>query len=238
MFLLKKQKSLLKKRKSEEMKLEDMSWDEAKEKCAGKIILVPHGSIEQHGYHLPLKTDALVAEKVCETFYDSEDIVVAPVMKYTGVSGGKQKPGTVGFEDKEHIKHLETIIDDYLKLKPKKVVFYLGHEWGRSHELLKPLKEKYGNKWGYTCFLGRLAAKQGMIGNSYHAGEGETSLMLFLDPEHVKMNKAVNENWPRNWREVGISESGTGGDPTNATAEKGKKLFEFYVQKLKEELMK
>ena len=84
------------------MKLDNMSWDETVGKCKDKIILIPHGSTEQHGYHLPLKTDALIAEKVCEIFYDSDDIVVAPVMRYTGMKTTKEMPGTVGPNPEEY----------------------------------------------------------------------------------------------------------------------------------------
>ena len=83
------------------MKLANMSWDEAVEKCKEKIILIPHGSTEEHGYHLPLKTDTLVSEKVCEIFCESEDVVVSPVMNYTCMKSTKQMPGTVGPNRKE-----------------------------------------------------------------------------------------------------------------------------------------
>ncbi len=210
-----------------------MSWFEAKEKCKDKIILVPHGSIEQHGYHLPLKTDAAIAERVCEEFYNSKEIVVAPVIEYTGV--GREKPGTIGMDEGPDIDILRTIIKDILKLKPKKIVFFFGHNWGkRSEERLLPLKKDFGEKVVFIHSLSWLAEKEGIIETGGHGGEGETSLMLFIDPDSVKMERAVNDIWPRKGPGHMTSESGVDGYPSKATKEKGKLMLEFYIQKLKE----
>ncbi|MBU4124158.1 MAG: creatininase family protein, partial [Nanoarchaeota archaeon] len=206
------------------MKLADMTWKEATEKCKDKIILIPHGSTEQHGYHLPLKTDAFIAEKVCEIFYDSKDVVVAPVMNYTGVRAGKFKLGTVGPNADEYEEWLKVIISDFMKLKPGKVFFFLGHDGKTQRLVLNKLIEVYGDKLGYLgagdCDINDITETGG------HAGEGETSLMLYLDPKNVQMDKAVDEPWPEDTTN-GISESGSDGFPTKATAEKGKLLLEL-----------
>lgn len=223
------------------MKLVDMSWDEAVKKCKGKIILVPHGSTEEHGYHLPLKTDAFIAEKICESFYNSKEIIVAPVMRYTGLRATKQMPGTVGPNVAEYEQWTRTIVSDLMKLKPRKVFFFLAHDGGTNRTVLDKLKEEFGK--GKLDYLGSgtvdaEAKKLGLIESGGHAGEGETSLMLYLDSENVKMNKAVDEEWPDNWKEIGITKSGSSGYPTKATARKGKKLFEFQKKRLRESLLK
>ncbi len=221
------------------MRLIDMTWNEAVEKCKDKIILVPHGSTEEHGYHLPLKTDALVAEKVCEMFYDSEEVVVAPVMNYTGLRATKQMPGTVGPNAEEYEAWLRTIISDFMKLKPKKIFFFLGHDGGTNRAVLDKIKQEVGELFYLgASYLDKAAVEKGIIETGDHGGEGETSLMLYLDPQNVKMDKAVDESWPENWKEIGISKSGSSGYPSKGTAEKGKQLLEFYREKLKEEMNK
>lgn len=212
-----------------------MSWSEAVERCKGKTILVPHGSTEEHGYHLPLKTDALVAEKVCEAFYDSNEVVVAPVMNYTGLRATKQMPGTVGPNPPEYEQWLRTVISDFMKLEPNKVFLFLGHDGGTNREVLGKLREEFGeDKLGYLGAVDcDVAARDaGITETRGHAGEGETSLLLYLDPKSVNMYKAVDDKWPENFNEVGINKSGVNGQPTKATAEKGKKLLEFYQDKL------
>jgi len=220
------------------MKLDEMSWDEAIVKCKNKIILVPHGSTEEHGYHLPLKTDALVAEKICEIFYDSKGVVVAPVMNYTGLKATKQMPGTVGPNPAEYEPWLRAIISDFMKLKPKKVFFFLGHDGSTQRRILDKMKEEFEDKIKYlgASSIDKEAHEAGITESVGHAGEGETSLMLYLDSECVKMKKAIDEKWPENYNELGISKSGINGKPTMATVEKGKKLLEFYRQKLKKAL--
>lgn len=220
------------------MKLEDMSWNEAVEKCKDKIILVPHGSTEEHGYHLPLKTDALIAERVCEIFYDSDDVVVVPVMKYTGLKSTKQMPGTIGPNPEEYETWMKTVISDFMKLNPKEVFFFLGHDGSTERNVLNKMKEEFGEKLDYlgASTLDKQTYETGITGSTGHGGEGETSLMLYLDSEHVKIDKAVDEDWPENYNEVGISKSGAHGKPTKGTAGKGKKLLDFYREKLREAL--
>lgn len=220
------------------MKLNNMTWTEAVEKCKDKIILIPHGSTEEHGYHLPLKTDALVAEKVCEIFYDSEEVVVAPVMNYTGLKSTKQMPGTVGPNPEEYEIWMNTVVSDFMKLNPKKVFFFFGHDGSTERNVINKMIEEYGEKLDYAGSSGidKEAHELGITESTGHGGEGETSLMLYLDPENVKMDKAVDDEWPENYSEVGISKSGAHGKPTKGTAEKGKKLLDFYRERLREAL--
>lgn len=213
-----------------------MTWNEAVEKCKNKIILVPHGSTEEHGYHLPLKTDAFVAERVCEIFYDSKDVVVAPVMRYTGLKLTKQMPGTVGPNPEEYEAWMEVIISDFMKLKPKKVFFFLGHDGGTQRAVLDKMKKKYKVDYLGGSLLDDEACEKGITESTGHAGEGETSLMLYLDAKNVKMKDAVDEEWPENRYEIGIGKSGANGKPTKGTAKKGKILLDLYREKLKEAL--
>ena len=213
-----------------------MSWSEAVEKCKGKIILVPHGSTEEHGYHLPLKTDALIAERVCAEFYDSDEIVVAPTMRYTGMRSTKQVPGTVGPTSSEYEVVLRAIISDFIKLEPKKILFFLAHDGTTNRKILDKLREEFGkDKMDYfSCSKYNVEAEEsGILETGGHAGEGETSLALLFDSENVHMDKAVDEKWPENYTEVGISPSGVDGYPTKATLEKGKKMLEFYKDNLR-----
>ncbi|MFH0986998.1 MAG: creatininase family protein [Candidatus Micrarchaeota archaeon] len=217
------------------MKLEDMSWDEAVKKCRGKVILVPHGSTEEHGYHLPLKTDALSAEKVCAEFYGSKTMIVAPVIAYAGLHATKQMPGTIGPNPEEYKKWIVTIVSDFMKLKPKKVIFFLGHDGRTARRAFKKAKKRFRRieYFGYHEG-GKKAIEREIISSTGHAGEGETSLMLYLDRKNVKMARAVDERWPKK----GVSKSGVDGWPSKATATKGKKLFKLYVEMVKEALDK
>lgn len=74
---------------------------------------------------------------------------------------------------------------------------------------------------------------KGIIESRGHAGEGETALLLFLEPKNVKMSKAVDETWP----EGGISKSGVNGYPTKATKSKGRALYNFLVKKIAERIV-
>ena len=215
------------------MKLENMSWDEAIQKVRGKTILVPHGSTEEHGYHLPLKTDALIAERICAPYYKSKNVVVAPTMNYTASKKTKEMPGTVGPNKKEYINWIESIIIDFLKLKPYRIVFFLGHDGRTQREVFSKLTKKFRMvHFIESSELSEKAMKRKIIDGRGHAGEGETSLMLFLEPKNVKMNKAVDEIWPADR----AGKSGVNGYPTKATKDKGKALYKLFISEIAKEI--
>ncbi len=206
------------------MLLEEMSWDEAVGKCAGKVVLVPHGSTEEHGYHLPLNTDAVIAEHVCRAFAKSKDVVVAPTMTYTALRSTKAFPGSVGSDEPEYRQMLEAVVTDFLKLKPRLVAFFLAHDGKTQRRVFDEIKTGFG-KVLRVIHVEDLNRKLGMSG---HAGEGETSLMLCFAPSTVKMDRAVDDKWP----EGGVSRSGVNGIPTRASKQKGKRLFDSYVKEV------
>jgi len=201
------------------MLLEEMSWNEAERLCEGNVILVPHGSTEEHGFHLPLNTDAVIAERVCREFARSERVVVAPTMNYTALRRTKVIPGTIGPNEDEYRQWLRSIMTDFLKLKPKRVVFFLAHDGSTQRRVFDGLKTEFGQK------LQVIHVMDMNVGALGHAGEGETSVMLYLVPKLVKMGRAVDEKWP----EGGISRSGVNGSPTKASKQEGKRLFGSYV---------
>jgi creatinine amidohydrolase len=214
------------------MKLAEMTWVEAVKKVAGKPVLVPHGSLEEHGHHLPLKTDQATAEAVCSRFDKSNGVVVAPTMNYTAIVSTRVFPGSVGANPPEYKEWLKSVVECFLKLNPSKVVFFLGHD-GRTQKAVFAELEAEFPKLSHVSVSALDKEAVGKITETPgHAGEGETSLMLFIDPKSVKMGKAVDELWP----EGGVSKSGVNGYPSKATKAKGKKLLDYLVKATKRAL--
>jgi mycofactocin precursor peptide peptidase len=202
-------------------------WPEIKDR---PLVLVPLGAIEQHGPHLPLDTDAVIAEAVATRaakLLGDTPVVVAPVLAY-GASGEHQLfPGT------------SSIGTDVLRLLIIELVRSMSSWSGRiilvnahggnvmalSGAVAQLLDEGHDLAW-VPCAAADADA---------HAGHTETSLMLHLRPSAVHVDRAepgdttpLEQLWPTLLRDgVGaVSPNGVLGDPTGASPSAGARYLE------------
>ncbi|MET8209908.1 mycofactocin biosynthesis peptidyl-dipeptidase MftE [Streptomyces sp. NPDC005373] len=199
----------------------------------GPLVLVPVGSTEQHGRHLPLHTDSVIAESVaCGVLHQLTDVsaLLAPTMAYSASGEHADFPGTVSLgHEALHAVLVETVRS--LSLWAGRIVFVNGHG---------------GNVATLNAALGRLRQEGHDVawlgceipGGDAHAGRTETSVMLHLAPDDVRPAEAV----PGDLRPLAallpelkargvraVSPTGVLGDPAGATAEEGRALFEAWV---------
>ncbi|MEV5831239.1 mycofactocin biosynthesis peptidyl-dipeptidase MftE [Spirillospora sp. NPDC052242] len=202
------------------------AWPEVPERPP---VLVPVGSTEQHGPHLPLNTDTVIARAVAERAAAvlGDTILVAPAVAYGSSGEHAGFPGTVSIgRDVLELVLVETVRS--LALWAGRVVFVNGHG---------------GNTAALDAAVGRMRAEGhdagwvgcGVPGGDAHAGFTETSVMLHLAPELVRSSRAVAgdtrpiaellpELVARGVREV--SPSGVLGDPAGASAERGREIVD------------
>jgi mycofactocin system creatininase family protein len=202
------------------------------------LVLVPLGSTEQHGPHLPFATDSIIATAVALAAAErpreerqSPPILVAPAVSY-GASGEHQSfPGTVSIGHEalqivliELVRSISTWAD--------RILFVNGHG-GNIHALATAIPqmivEQHRVAW-VPCTV--------QDGDA-HAGRTESSLLLHLAPTQVDMSVAragnvapVRELLPT-MKASGtraVSPSGVLGDPTGASAAEGVVLFERMVE--------
>ena len=212
-----------------------LSWPDVP---CGAVVLVPLGSFEQHGPHLPLDTDTVIASAVAHGAVrqpappDGEAgtcpgaVVAAPALPY-GASGEHQHfAGTVSLGRDALVLVLLEMVRS-LASWAGKVVFVNGHGGNvEALALVVPQLIEEGHKvgWVHCRFDGADA----------HAGRTETSLMLHLAPERVRLERAergntapVAELMPAM---VGggvqsVSSNGVLGDPAGASAAEGSSLL-------------
>lgn len=197
------------------------------------MVLVPLGSTEQHGPHLPLHTDTTIATAVAEGAAaglrgsrPDHAVLVAPAIAY-GASGEHQGfPGTASIGH-EALRPLLVELVRSLSLWAGRVVIVNGHG-GNLPTLAAAISqlryERHDVAWA-PCVAEEMDA---------HAGHAETSLMLYLAPHLVHMDHArvgnltpLTDLMPQLTAEgmAGVSPCGVLGDPTTATAEEGRRIL-------------
>jgi creatinine amidohydrolase len=236
--------------------LTTLRWTEIADRVSEQSIIVqPLGAIEQLGPHLPLNTDAVIATAVAsatvEERGDEVDAWLLPTLSFTKSNEHARFPGTVWLSAETLLSVLDDIGRCVAMLPAKRLVFFNGH--GGNSALVNVANREIRLKHGLMTFLSHpgLPPDQGGTspanesGMGIHGGTDETSLMLHLRPELVAMEHAsrnVPEGLASNthvrfggrvtfgWLSSDFGPDGHIGDPTAATAERGKELFEGSVR--------
>jgi len=230
------------------MRWEELTYKEIKKLAEeGAIPIIPLGSLEVHGPHLPVGTDYLTIYKAALEVAKREKVIVLPPLAYTYVPENRHFPGAISLSGTTLIKVLEEICDEVYRNGFKKILILNGH--GGNIRVLKLfLREMLNSHKEYLVYVltNPLAPVQKVIEEVKetevygHAGEIETSVMLYLFPKLVRVKKVSGE------AELGRSEvvkftetlidwicyavEGYVGDPTKATKEKGKIIFNAFVE--------
>jgi creatinine amidohydrolase len=232
-----------------------LTWEEMNEAIAAqKAVILPTGSTEQPGPHLPLDVDAFLVESVClELGRRAPDrVLVLPTVSFGLNRHHIDFPGTIHIEPEVFIAFCLNITKSVAYHGFEKILIVNGH--GSNTPLVDLVARKTVLATNSLCAavnyfsLGVEAferVKQTPV--MAHADEFETSLYLHLAPERVRMEKAVagndvagkymtsdstspyvrfNDFWGR-WTTLGVH-----GDPTAATAEKGKIIWEAVLKRL------
>ena len=218
------------------------------------LILIPTGAIEQHGPHLPLDTDIFnatsISESVANNFLHSENrVLLAPPIWWGTSPHHLGFPGTISLRN-ETLSNI--VVEVITSLLPHGFYRYLlinGH--GGNAGILTATVSRISHDLGisvpalsYWTMIKETLIEIGEspIGGMGHGCEMETSLMLHLRPELVRMDLAEKEmpteltNWScidfRAGGPVGIpldfrrdSKNGVMGDPTLANSSKGERIF-------------
>jgi creatinine amidohydrolase len=169
------------------MKLAEVSWVEA-QAILKKVdtVILPVGSTEQHGPHCPLGTDHITAESVANMVGDRVKLPVLPVVPVGVSSHHRQFAGTLWAPPLVFREYVKAIILSASSHGPKKFFIINGH--GGNTASLKEVAEDLRSD--EDIFIAIATAYPTKLDG--HAGEDETSIMLHLRPELVKMEKAVD----------------------------------------------
>jgi len=237
--------------------LTSLDVEEASKK--GLVAILPIGSIEIHGPHMPVGTDSITVYKIARLAAEKEESVVLPPLYYAYVPENKHFPGTISLTAKTLLSLLEEICDEISRNGFKKILIVNGH--GGNNQILRVfLREILNKRKDYVLYamidplfpVRDLISKLSEGRRVGHACELETSIGLYLFGDLIKMGNVKQEaevgsthlpkgiETPIDWQAYAVQLYL--GDPRKATKEKGKiivdKLVEFLaeaVKKIKED---
>lgn len=219
------------------------------------VVVLPVGSVEDHGPHLPLDTDNFLIWSVCEEAAKRADgeILLLPIIPYGFETHHMDFPGTIDIE-MEHLLHFVLdVTKSVARHGFRRILIADGH--GSNMPILELVARRTNLEteslcatfiWPSLALEQIRKARESPRGGMSHACELETSVYLFLDSQRVQMDKAVREvGMPKSdfiWLDLlggspvrfmdywtSFSKSGVSGDPLLATPEKGKIMFDAVV---------
>jgi creatinine amidohydrolase len=244
------------------VRIEEMTWIEyaARIKKGGVVVFLPVGSLEQHGPHLPMHCDEVIPRALSEAVAEIVGGLVTPSVTFGYKSqprsgGGNHLPGTISMDADVVIGQVRDIIVELARHGVRQIVVMDGHyentmfitegiDLALRSMRFDGVKDMKVLRVGYYEFTSNEAIRKvwpdGFPGWPLeHAGVMETSVMLYLFPDLVHMDRvpthppavlpaydvfpATAENWP------GLPRSGALNSAGGATGEKGAILFEEYV---------
>jgi creatinine amidohydrolase len=194
-------------------KLTSPEFADGVERC-GRVCLVPLGVIEKHGDHLPLGQDTIYIHDVCSLAAEREAAMVFPPYYFGQIHEARHVPGTIAVDGALLLSLLRNVCDEIARNGLDRIILVNGHGGNRDligYFLQLTLQERLP----YTVYASRIPESMrrasGLLtaANDGHAGEIETSAMLHLHPELVKLDAFRDYGQTlgriRHLRDVGIT---------------------------------
>jgi creatinine amidohydrolase len=232
------------------------------------LVIWPIASLEQHGPHLPLGTDAIVlgavVDRVRQRLAESVQALYLPLMPIGKSPEHLAFPGSVSMDAATLLGVADGVVSSFAPHGFRSYIFLNGH--GGNTALLRAsapdLRAKYGVRvynidlWA-SSFFGDIIEElfPGMAGIDRHGGAAETSMLLHLCPQLVRGTPGRDElraaggrltgqalgpiefdqlTWgiPFGWQSQDFGYSGVVGDPSLASAEAGRRILEYAVDRV------
>ncbi len=241
--------------------LSEMSWPEIRDLDKDRVVLIPVGTLEDHGLHLPVDTDVRIVGEICRLAAEKapRELVLLPSVVHGFSPHHMDFPGTITIGWSTFVEYVMDICRSLARHGFRRILIVNGH--GSNQNLVEMVARLAVVEYpGVICAAmfyltgpkGRAAIdkvrESDYPGGIAHACELETSLYLAIKPELVDMGRAVKEiGYPRSefvWYDFvdgpvkmmeywsTMSRTGVMGDPTKASVEKGRFLLEAAAEEV------
>jgi creatinine amidohydrolase len=171
-------------------------------KQSGGVCIIPMGVIEKHGPHLPLGTDVLTSRDIARRAAEKEYCIVFPYHMMGQIYEAKQQPGTLAYSSELLFKFLEETCEEISRNGIKKIILLNGHG-GNGSFLQYFCQMQLARPKDYAVFLfqpsvdaetrAKIASMQKTTVGG-HADEMETSTVMAIRPDLVKLQHATDQS--------------------------------------------
>ncbi len=213
------------------------------------VVVIPIGAqSKEHGHHLPLNNDFLMAEYLKQSIAQRLPVLIAPTINYSFYPAMAEYPGSVSLKIETASAMFIDIVKSFARFGPKH--FYFLNTGISTIRPLKSAAEELAREHlvvAYTdlrILLNKVREEVEEQDGGTHADEIETSIMLFMAPEIVNMDRAIcdyhgdapgplsRERRP----DTVYSPTGAWGDPTKASREKGERLVKALIDGIADDI--
>ncbi len=206
-------------------------------------LIVPVGTCEHHGPHLPFGCDTLLVERLADDLSAEFGILVAPTIEYgVNVATDAPVPGNASVRRKTLRRWVNDLLLDWEREGVQEFLILTAHGHAPHQEALGTVVTERAR----VRVIDVLAIELGVLvahpEGPIHGGEVDTSLALFVAPHLVRMDEArdfiLPETTVKRYRRgstmrLPAISPGSVGEPTLASAEKGRRIFEFIKERIR-----
>ena len=208
-------------------------------------LIIPIGTCEQHGPHLPLGCDTIIVEHVCDDLSAEYGVLRAPTVEY-GVNVDTERgfTGNASLRKKTLHRMLNDLIDSWEATGVREFILITAHGHDPHQEALATVITTAARVRVVDIFGVNLSDLLQGQREAMHGDEVDTSIMLFLRPELVNLDLAQDymmsreqlRRYRRGWLTVPSGSAGSIGRPSLASADKGKRLYERIFAKISDRI--
>lgn len=233
--------------------LKETNWKDIQQ-TKFEVAVLPWGATEAHNYHLPYGTDIIEAEEVAAesarlAWEKGAKVIVLPCIPFGVNTGQFDVALDINMNPSTQLAILHDVVDTLNRQSIHKLIIFNSHGANHFNNAIRELGLKFPDMFLCSCtWFNAVNQKEYFEHKDDHAGEMETSMMMHLVPKLVRplpeagdgkakkfVFTAMQEGWAwaeRRWTAV-TKDTGVG-DPSKASAEKGRTFFEAATQKVSE----
>jgi creatinine amidohydrolase/Fe(II)-dependent formamide hydrolase-like protein len=205
-------------------------------------LIVPVGTTEQHGPHLPLGCDTVIVERLSDDLSAATSVLRAPTVEFGVHTISRQFPGGAALRHRTLHRVMNELIESWEERAGVREFFILTAQASEAHlEALSTIRTELAKVQVVDVFGLDFGPLLDQPGAPIHGGELDTSLMLYVAPEMVRMERALDfalppkllaRYRPGHTRQLPEGSPGSVGYPTLASAQKGEVLYKFILDRI------
>jgi len=212
---------------------------------ADSRLIVPVGTCEQHGPHMPLGCDTMIVERLADDLSAEFGVLRAPTLEYgVNVVTERAFAGNASLRRKTLHRALNDLLDTWESAGVREFILLTAHEHDPHLEALSTVTTSGARVRAVDVFDMKLSDLLEGQTEPMHGDEVDTSLMLYLAPELVRMDLAQDymmsrdelRRYRRGWLRIPEGSPGCIGRPSLASREKGERLYERIHGRVRERL--